>query len=195
MVNHHNQSNWVIIIKSHAVKEGIDKIIIDFLEHKEDNKFIKRISLKEKTKKELFNLFIDDIREINISPDSDFFDLVYPQNIKKEYFSLLKKLYSWKSIWLTLSYKGTQDELQEILKDLKGQTRLLDHSGNIIREWFWLRGLLLSPRKYIKKEILETLSIPEFEEVMQNMLNNILHTSDNQQEYYNILHYIKHLNL
>ena len=127
MVNHHNQSNWVIIIKSHAVKEGIDKIIIDFLEHKEDNKFIKRISLKEKTKKELFNLFIDDIREINISPDSDFFDLVYPQNIKKEYFSLLKKLYSWKSIWLTLSYKGTQDELQEILKDLKGLATLLEN--------------------------------------------------------------------
>ena len=191
MINHTPEKiwKWFVIIKFHAITQGVSSDILKLIKDHEITWSLTWFYLSEYIRNALIKLFVIGSREIIVTENSNFFYDVYPNEINKPHFQLLKQLYSWKNILINLEYDWNQEELKNILITLKWKNTIIDENWNVIVEWHWIRWHLMKPYKYISDEIFKNLSDEENTEKVSNILNNYIHTTDTKEEYERLLKY------
>lgn len=180
---------WFVIIKSHAIKQWVSLDILNLFKDHKITWFLNGIYLSEHIKNALLKIFVVDFKEIMITDNSNFFCDVYPCDIDKPHFKLLKKLYSWNNILVKLEYDWDQEELKNVLSSLKWRNTIIDKNWNTIIKWYWIRWHLMKPYEYISDEIFKNLSEEKNAEIVSSILNNYIHTTDTKDDFERLLKY------
>lgn len=183
-------SKWIIIIKSHAIEEWIEKDLFSLLTKHEHIGKLSNFSITSNFLRKLEKIFVMKIHSIIVDQTSDFWSKVYPNEVDKPYFTLLQSLYAWRNLLLEIGFHWSYKWLQSFFKILKWRNSVLKN-WKVQRQWFGLRDFLMPSLEYIQPELFQTLSSESYK-VLPSLFNNYIHTTDTVREYSNILPYFYH---
>lgn len=174
----------LIMIKPHAVRGGVDKILQDFLLGKPtelDNELL------------FPTRFLKDIRENIVlfktvewdlgdksSASKALFEIFYGHQKDKKFYKPLAKILSGPVIFFVIVLKGNRNYLNKTLKKLKGKAPLI--WKGVLTHGTGIRGYFLNPRLQLPDKYVANLSEREYEQVIKGVFNNVVHTSDSMRE-------------
>lgn len=179
------QTFGVILIKPDAMENFSDVVIREYLDTF-PLELTKLLKLPDEVAEKMPHLtvcktVIVDLRE-NPERTEKIIDTLYYREKGKEFFPLLKDLYSRRIMMLFVSYPGTPGELKTIFRGIKGNETLVKPDGTIVREGTGFRGLLKEPQIFVSEEILDSLEFERHQEVLAEIINNRIHTTDYPEE-------------
>ncbi|MGI5825831.1 MAG: hypothetical protein ACOX50_00280 [Patescibacteria group bacterium] len=175
----------VILIKPDGMKNFSDVVIREYLD-KFPRELTKLLKLPNEVAEKIPLLTVCKTVIVDLGDNSErtrkLIDTLYHREKDREFFPLLKDLYSDQVMILFISYPGTPKELKTIFKGIKGKETLVKPDGTIVREGTGFRGLLKKPQIFVSEEILDSLEFERYQEVLTEIINNIIHTTDHPEE-------------
>lgn len=183
----------LLMVKPHALKESADVTLSYLLgeyEDKPSEEFIKALNLPPDANEAIFKngkLQICKTFYRNLAVESpnnghlydELTEIFYGRDKDKKHYSTLLDLYKGPVAFLVLKYDGPQTEMEQVLRTFKGREQFLGHESE---KGFGVRGTFVLPKERIDIEAMENLPEEKYREQVVNVINNVIHITDNIQE-------------
>lgn len=180
----------LIMVKPHAVREAADVTISSVLGATPDRmkqEMIKALNLPDDVEEKVFGgklsvckTIYRDLGQPSLRGEvqvDELMELFYGRDKEKRHYQTLLDLYSGSVVFFVVKYDGPQAELEDVLRKLKGKEEFFrEERGSGIR------GTLIPPKERIDLDELETLPEVEYRKKVVNVINNVVHITDNVAE-------------
>lgn len=185
-----NHSFALIMVKPHAFEQGIDismSNLLGFVGEKNQT-VIDNLKLDEETKSLLFEnetfvpvtTFIRDMGGTNVNLSKNYervIDIMYGRDKDKRHYKTLLERYKGKCAFFLMEYRGSQDEMEDALRKLKGKETFVDeNSGSGVR------GAYVLPKKRLNLDELGRLPEGEYRAKIGDVVDNAIHITDHAWE-------------
>jgi len=186
-----DKSFGLLMVKPHARDQAIDVSvahILGFAGPEVDEKIVKALNLSAQAEHLLFrsgklkpvSMFTRDMGSDNPrvrEQNKKALDIMYGRDKDKRYYPTILERYSGKVMFFLVQYDGSQRELEEILRDLKGkETFIGEKTGS------GLRGTFIPPKEKIDLDNLEKLPEEQYQKEVMGVIDNVIHATDHTWE-------------
>ena len=180
----HVRTMGLVMVKPHAVQQGLDHIVEAML--RGDSRLL-QTSLADQAlrqtieRTELLNPIARDLSETRSG--QKLIDLFYGDKTDRRYFPLIAEWYTGKVLFLPFLLDTlSQEQLTVDLDTLKGTTQTFDSSGLEVDASLGIRGILGSPYSVYKTDEIERMSDSAYRTAVEPMIQNFVHVCDKPGE-------------
>jgi len=185
-----NHSFALVMVKSHAFEQGIDISMSNLLGFvgERNQGVVENLKLDDETKKMLFEsenflpvtTFIRDMAGDSASLNDNYekvIDVMYGRDKGKRHYKMILERYKGKCAFFLMEYRGSQEEMEVVLRKLKGkETFVGEKSGSGVR------GVYVRPKERLDLNELEKLPEVEYRNKIGDVVDNVIHITDHAWE-------------